>query len=388
MKEVETLKESVKTRQELPSQSQQSLPYLSAASDVRNQVGSAVHQQDRAGDHSKNVFDICNQARRTIGFTPIEPRMLELQMQSFGAKTMEEAKLMEIQSYLKCEMKVQPSEIEKLKIVRIFYPAKEDKNTLYVEFESEFEVHKLFRYTKVMVKSDHRLVHWFPKELFERYSALEKVAHDMREEMKLEGVKLRTRVKVGRHDLEFSTKMPNSSVWRNQPLPNNLPQIDLDPNTSPTNSSSPPPGRPGRSEMLASAIGAILANDKAIEAAKSAQSKANEERKRQLSDSDDEGSVKRPKGNLQTEDGTAHNDGDSSLQDENMKNTNETSAVGTSKEVSEPREDVVALACDPGKFINQEAYSPSSPAKTKIIPDLSVILNSPVYHSKTVRNLK
>jgi hypothetical protein len=124
MKEVETLKESVKTRQELPSQSQQSLPYLSAAFDGRNQLGSAVHQQDRAGDHSKNVFDICDQARRTIGFTPIEPRMLELQMQSFGAKTMEEAKLMEFQSYLKCEMKVQPSEIEKLKIVRIFYPKK------------------------------------------------------------------------------------------------------------------------------------------------------------------------------------------------------------------------------------------------------------------------
>ena len=90
----------------------------------------------------------------------------------------------------------------------------------------------------------------------------------------------------------------------------------------------------------------------------------------------------------QAEYGTANNAGDSSLQDENMKNTNETSAVGKSKEVLEPGEDVVALACDPGKFINQEANSPSSPAKTKIIPDLSVILNSPVYHSKTVRNLK
>ena len=207
----------------------------------------------------------------------------------------------------------------------------------------------------------------------------------MSEEMKLQGVKLRTRVKVGRHDLEFSTRMTNSSVWRNQPLPNNLPQIDLDPNTSPTNSSSPPPGMPGRSEMLASAIGDILANNKAIEAAKSAQSKANEDMKRQLSDSDSEGPVKRPKGNIRAEDGTAQNAGDSSLQDEILKNTDENSSVGKSKEVSEPGEDVVALACDPGKFIIQEAYSP---AKTKIIPDLSVILNSPVYHSKTVRNFK
>ena len=96
MKEVEPLKGSVKTRQELPPQSQQSLPYLSAAFDGRNQVGTVLHQQDRAGDHSKNVFDICDQARRTIGFIPIEPRILELQMQSIGPKTMEEVKLMEI----------------------------------------------------------------------------------------------------------------------------------------------------------------------------------------------------------------------------------------------------------------------------------------------------
>ena len=47
-------------------------------------------------------------------------------MRSYGAKDIEEAKLKEIKSYLKCEMKVKPSEISKLKVVRIFYPAKED----------------------------------------------------------------------------------------------------------------------------------------------------------------------------------------------------------------------------------------------------------------------
>jgi hypothetical protein len=43
---------------------------------------------------------------------------------------------------------------------------------------------------------------------------------------------------------------------------------------------------------------------------------------------------------------------------------------------------------DPGKFMNEEAYCPSSPAQAKKIPDLSVILNSPVFHSKTAKTIK
>ena len=131
-----------------------------------------------------------------------------------------------IKSYMKCEMKVPPSEIEKLEIVRVVHPAKEDWNTLYVEFGSEHDVNKVFGYTKVMVKQDHRVVDWYPKQIFDRYRALETIAYEMRLEMKRRNIKLRTRVKVGLYDLELSTKLPNSTVWRTQYLPDNLPKID------------------------------------------------------------------------------------------------------------------------------------------------------------------
>ena len=75
--------------------------------------------------------------------------MLELQKQSFGAKSEEEAMMMEIQSYWKCEMKIKPSEIEKIAIVSIFHPAKEDWDTLYVEFKNEFDVDRIFGYTSL-----------------------------------------------------------------------------------------------------------------------------------------------------------------------------------------------------------------------------------------------
>ena len=75
--------------------------------------------------------ELCSSARKIIGLSPIEPRMLELQMQSYGARNIEEAKLMEVKSYLKCEMKLRSADIQKLNIVNIFPPAKEKWNVLY-----------------------------------------------------------------------------------------------------------------------------------------------------------------------------------------------------------------------------------------------------------------
>ena len=58
--------------------------------------------------------------------------------------------------------------------------------------------------------------------------------------MKEKGVKLRTRIAVGKDDLEFSTKMPNGR-WRYRPLPKGIPGIDLEARRLSV-TSSPPPG--------------------------------------------------------------------------------------------------------------------------------------------------
>ena len=64
-------------------------------------------------------------------------------MRSYGGKNMEEAMLMEVKSFLKCEMKVMPSVIQQLDIVRVFRPAEENQHVLYVEFGSEYQVDSL-----------------------------------------------------------------------------------------------------------------------------------------------------------------------------------------------------------------------------------------------------
>ena len=308
---------------------------------VRGGAGHVRGDYHRASEQEQ-VLDICSKARRIVGFKPIEPRMLDIQMKSYGAKNIEEAMLMEVKSYLKCEMKVRPSQIEQLDIVRIFPPAsKEDWNTLYVEFGSEYEVDMIFKHTRVMVKQDHNVVRWYPKELFNRFQALDSVAYTMREEMKENGVKLKTKVTVGRCDLEFRIKFPNGK-WKAEPLPFGLPEIDLEARGLP---SSPPPGRPRVEE---------------------------DDRKRQHSGSEVVESSKKARS------------GDSRIDSNQMDSFREKQAdqVGNGTQATNSQVHKQTNQLDPGHIVNEEAYCPSTPAKPKQLPDLPVIVNSPVFHSK------
>ena len=65
-----------------------------------------ISSEDNLGAAEGEIKQMCADARRVIGLTPISPRMLELQINSYGAKDKEEAMLMEVKSFLKCEMKV------------------------------------------------------------------------------------------------------------------------------------------------------------------------------------------------------------------------------------------------------------------------------------------
>ena len=142
-----------------------------------------------------------------IGLTPIEPKMLEMQ----------------VKNYLKCEMKVRPSIVEQLDIVKVFHHAKDDWNTLYVEFGSELEVDILYSYTKNIKKNDHRVFPYIPKQMYRRYRGAESFLYTLRQEEKV-----KTKVKIGKDDLFLATKLPGSSYWRKIPLPNNLPQMDFE----------------------------------------------------------------------------------------------------------------------------------------------------------------
>ena len=294
-------------------------------------------------DSEARTLDICARARRIIGFTPIEPWMIELQKTAYGAKDTQEAMLMEIKSYLKCEMKVKPCDIAKIDIVKVFPTAKEEWNTLYVEFGSESEVDKLFSYTKVICKADHRLTRWIPKELYNRFRALESMAYKLRQDMKIQGSKVRTRVKVGRSDLEFSVRFPNTG-WRTESLPEGLPDIDLEAGRRSSLTASPPPGRPNMYNY--------------------------QDRKRPHSGS----------GNQET--GKKQKECPPEINIEDTENS-EVIASDNDQKLDKKEADKATNDLDLGKFTSTEGFSPATPAKIKNIPELAVEINSPVFHTRT-----
>ena len=242
MKEVQALK--VKSTNSdhfpaLPTYQSGSLNSLFRVSSTQRTENS--NRVTRDDDHARQVQELCADARKVIGFTP---RMLEIQIESYGAKDHDEAMIMEVKSFLKCQMKMYPSEIEKLHIVKIFTPhGQEEWNTLFVEFASEYQVDKVLQHTKYMSKRDHRVVHWFPDQMKERRKSIEKIIFEIRDAGRAH--KVRTRVRVGREDIELSTRLP-SGRWIRELLPTDLPAIDLFYSSGPVQTSSPPPGRPGR----------------------------------------------------------------------------------------------------------------------------------------------
>ena len=271
-------------------------------------------------------------------------------------------------------------------------------------------MNKVFTYTKRIIKEDHRVVRLFPKQMYDRYREVESIAYNIRKRLEH-----KTRVKVGLEDIELCTRMPDSGVWRRQRLPSNLPTIDLDCTSRPDMSLSPPPGRPGREEMLAEAVRGVLSSRSEMEEARAELAKKNEEKKRQLSsdsDSDENVRTQGKKGRL-NKSGSEVNQGDlvgekqgnfagdnQGLVVGDTQGNRQVDSEGTGKEAElglgqgnekcgyETRQNTSSGQLDLGLFISQEAYSPLTPAKTKNIPDLTVILNSPVYHSKPGRGTK
>ena len=88
------------------------------------------------------------------------------------------------------------------------------------------------------------MVRWYPRQMYDRYRAVESIAYEIRKKLSQ-----KTRVKIGRNDVELSAREAGSAVWKRQALPDNLPKFDLDRPAAPAISSSPPPGRPGRSQL-------------------------------------------------------------------------------------------------------------------------------------------
>ena len=219
----------------------------------------------RMEDKNEKVKKIIREAKRIVGMKPIDKahvlhtmrRNEELDKDMDEDKRWEEAMDETVKSFLKYEMKMKKEDIEELKIVKIFPPAKPEWNILYVELESKEMVNFMMGFTQYMrrdVKKDRPSIEkYIPKELFARYSAVEKEAFEIR---KLSNFKSATNVSFGETDLILKTRSKDiqpggtRTPWHQvQPviLPKHLPEFELRlESTAPRTLRSPKlaPGRP------------------------------------------------------------------------------------------------------------------------------------------------
>jgi DNA-dependent RNA polymerase auxiliary subunit epsilon len=103
----------------------------------------------------------------------------------------------------------------------VFPPARENWDTLYMEFESENDVNIFFKYAKNLQKNQ-RLVRYIPHEFYDRYRAMEADAYLLRHS----DLKFKTRIKMGINDLVLYKRHGNES-WTTVPCSFDLPAVSL-----------------------------------------------------------------------------------------------------------------------------------------------------------------
>ena len=194
-------------------------------------------------DHDKQVTEIIDLARRTVGLYKIDNDDLKrMRLVHFGGATTEdEEKQLAVREYLKCELKFDLEEINNMEVENIFIPARDkgEPQSLNVTFKSVSSVSRIYEKTRIMRK-ESRVMNYIPRQFQDRLSAISSIDYNIRADKTYQ-----TRIKMGFFDLELHKKLRGSRKWERVPLPSNLPPVDLSSRPAPALSGSPPPGRPG-----------------------------------------------------------------------------------------------------------------------------------------------
>ena len=88
-----------------------------------------------------------------------------------GAEPEEEEKFLAVKEYLHLEIKLSRKTIDQMEIERIFAPARDNPEWLYVTFKYESSVYKIFEKTRIMRK-ESRILTYIPKQYRKRFEAI------------------------------------------------------------------------------------------------------------------------------------------------------------------------------------------------------------------------
>lgn len=207
----------------------------------------------RGADNSETssaIREILKQANKVIGLAPINAGDIRRQGQEHSVEDEDSMMLLAVKEYLRYELKIQKTEIEKLLISKVWKQNKDNFDILYVKFEEESSVNLCYRHSPRMRKDedDVRLVRYTPPQLLDRKDRLRDAEYQLRNG----DIKYKTRIRNGVTDLILEKKTKAERSWTKVNV-ENLPPVDFSRTSSqPSISRSPAEGRKRNSKRTRS----------------------------------------------------------------------------------------------------------------------------------------
>ena len=206
-----------------------------------------VQLKDGKVETNKEIYSIVKQARKTVGFSPINFNHVQEVMDEMVIQNTRRGIEEAVKDFLRSEMAMPEEVIEKLQFVKTFWRSQEtDDDKLFVEFAEEGMQGIVFKYVRKMRRKCN-LITYIPETFRKRAAKLERAAYDMRHAEP----SYNTRVKWGWGDLILERKPRGSrESYRSVYIPD-LPPVELSATPRvrlPTATSSPAPGRKNRTK--------------------------------------------------------------------------------------------------------------------------------------------
>ena len=221
LQEVKDMKENARNNEEFPplysSRSRSSLAtkYSSLQNTIQENLDKSVDKETR------EKRKLAAEARKILGVHKISIEDVERASRTTDAKDQDEAYMEGLKEFFKQEMRMDQEVFDSLGIKKVFPPAKDNWDTLYVMFESERAVNIIYSYAKNL-KKNQRLVRYIPKEFYERYRAMEADAYILRHGDK----KFKTKVQMGFNDL-ILYKKEAGGIWSTVAASQDWPAVTL-----------------------------------------------------------------------------------------------------------------------------------------------------------------
>ena len=154
----------------------------------------------------KKKEEVLEKVNHMVGISPIENEIIEYHMEKKHGDY-EMAKIAAIKEHLSRFYKYNTSELDAVKIVETKFNKKVDgDNILYFATEDKQDIVDLYVRKAECKRDDVSLRNFIPPQIFNRFTAINKICKMKREENN----KLKTQIRFGKSDLEILTKLRGS----------------------------------------------------------------------------------------------------------------------------------------------------------------------------------